>query len=186
VKIGWGRVETADAPFTNLMSFPATLSLRTTSEGVRLCREPVETIRSLRTRTYHYPAGPLTPAPLLAELEGEAWDIEAVFRIGTVSPVLLKIGADEYVYHPASQMLRSPTGAMIVPLADGRLQLRILIDRTTVEIFGDCGQAYGMFVRSDPGEHAPLQLRTWKLTSDEVRVEQLIAHSLRSAWTAYS
>ena len=60
VQIAWGRVDTADAPFTQLMSFPTTLSLRTTSEGVRLCREPVDAIRSLRTHTYDFPAGPLT------------------------------------------------------------------------------------------------------------------------------
>jgi fructan beta-fructosidase len=184
VQIGWGRVEAVDAPFTMLLSFPTTLSLRTTSEGVRLCREPVEAIRSLRTRTYDFPAGPLTPSALLTELEGEAWDIEAVFRIGALSAVLMKIGGDEYVYCPASQMLSGPQGAMMIPLSDRRLQLRILVDRTTVEIFGDRGQAYGMFVRGNPGGNAPLELRLWPLAiTDEVRIERLSAHSLRSAWT---
>ena len=46
VQIAWARVETDGAPFTQMMSFPAALSLRTTSEGIRLCREPVEAIRS--------------------------------------------------------------------------------------------------------------------------------------------
>ncbi|MBI4166646.1 MAG: glycoside hydrolase family 32 protein, partial [Acidobacteria bacterium] len=145
VQIAWGRVEAVDAPFTQLMSFPTALSLRTTSEGVRLCREPVEAIRSLRAHTYDLPAGPLTPSPLLTDLKGEAWDIEAVIRVGTVSPILMSIGGDEYVYQSASQMLSGPRGAMPIPLTDGRLQLRVLVDRTTVEIFGDRGQAYGMF-----------------------------------------
>src|SRR6185437_7920684 len=60
VQISWGRVGTVDEPFTQMMSFPTTLSLRTTSEGVRLCRAPVDSIRSLRTQTHELPAGPLT------------------------------------------------------------------------------------------------------------------------------
>jgi fructan beta-fructosidase len=181
VQIAWGRVDAPDSPFTQLMSVPTTLSLRTTSEGVRLCREPVESLRSLRAHTSEYPAGPLTPVPLLAELEGDAWDIESVIRIGSsLCPVLLSVGGDEYVYQPASQMLCSPKGAMLIPLNNERLRLRVLVDRTTVAIFGDLGQAYGMFIRSHPGGIAPLELRTlW----GEVLIERLSVHSLRSAWS---
>jgi fructan beta-fructosidase len=183
VQIAWGGVETVDVPFTQLMSFPTTLKLRTTSEGVRLCRAPVEAIRSLRTRTYEFPTGFLTDSPLLTELEGSAWDIEAVIRVGTVSPVLLSIGGDEYIYQPAAQMLSGPRGTMPIPLGDGQLELRVLVDTTTIEILGDRGQAYGMFVRTKPGKDAPLALSTWKLMSERVRVEILSVHSLRSAWT---
>jgi hypothetical protein len=94
---------------------------------------------------------------------------------------MLSIGDDEYVYQPASQMLSGPKGAMPIPLSGGRLQLRVLVDRTTVEIFGDRGQAYGMFIRSNPSNSVPLELRTM---SGEAYVEKLSAHSLRSAWTA--
>ena len=181
VQIAWGRVDAPDSPFTQLMSFPTTLSLQTTSEGVRLCREPVDAIRSLRTHTSDFPAGPLTTAPLLAELKGEAWDIELVIGIGcNLYPVVLSIGGDEYVYQPASQMLCSPKGAMLIPLNDERLQLRVLVDRTTVEIFGDRGQTYGLFIRSKPGGIVPLELR---ITWGEVHLERLSAHSLRSSWS---
>ena len=184
VQIGWARVKTAGMPFTQMMSFPTVLSLRTTSEGVRLCREPVDAIQSLRTRTYEFPASPLTSSPLLAELKGEAWDIEAVFRPGTVSPILMSIGGDEYIYHPASQMFSGPGGAMAIAHPDRQLRLRILVDRTTVEVFGDRGQAYGMFARGKPGGNAALELRTWQLIPDGTCVERLIVHSLRSVWKA--
>lgn len=180
VQIVWGRVDTTGEPFTQLMSFPARLSLRTTSEGVRLCREPIDAIRSLRTHSYDLPAGLLTTSPQLADLKGGAWDIEAVINFVAVYPVVMKIGGDEYLYQPASQMLSGPKGAIPIPLTNGSLQLRVLVDRTTVEIFGDRGQAYGMFIRSNPGDSAPLELRTiW----GEVQVEKLSAHALRSAWS---
>lgn len=180
VQIGWGAVNAADSPFTQLMSFPTILSLQTTSAGVQLCRTPVDTIQSLRTHTYDLPAGPLTPSPLLSELKGEGWDIEAVIRVGSLGcPILMRIGGDEYVYQPAPQILSGAKGAMPIPISDGRLKLRVLVDRTTVEIFGDRGQAYGMFIRSYPGGLVPLELRT---TAGEVHIEKLIAHSLRSSW----
>lgn len=179
VQIAWNIVESVDSPFTQMMTFPATLSLRTTVEGVRLCREPVDAIRSLRTRTYDIPAGPLTTSPLLADLKGEAWDIETVINVGTLFPVVMSIGGDEYTYRPASQMLVGPKGAMTIPLNEGRLQMRVLVDRTTVEVFGDRGQAYGIFVRSNPGGIVPLELRTMGGT---MQVEKLRVHSLRSAW----
>jgi len=179
VQIAWGTVDTTDAPFTQLMSFPTRLSLRTTSAGVRLCREPVAAIRSLRVRSYEIPGGPLKSSPLLTDLTGEAWDIEALIRVGTIAPIFFNIGGDQYVYQTSSQMLNGPKGAMPVPLADGCLRLRILVDRTTVEILGDLGQAYGMFVRSQPGGNAGVELRSW-----QGYIEKLSAHSLRSSWTA--
>lgn len=180
VQIAWGRVEAENAPFTQLMSFPTSLSLRTTSEGVRLCREPVESIRSLRIRTYDFSSRSLTTSPMLADLNGEAWDIEAEIDVGTGSPVLMSIGSDEYSYQPASQMLNGPKGAMLIPLTDRRLRLRVLVDRTMVEIFGDRGQAYGLFVRSNPGGNAALALRT---TWGQGHVEKLSVHSLGPAWS---
>jgi fructan beta-fructosidase len=179
VQIAWGRVDAVDAPFTQLMSFPTTLSLRTTADGVRLCREPVEAIKSLRTASYNFPVGPLTQSALLTQLKGEAWDIEAVMDVGTVSEVSMSIGDDEYIYHSSSQLLTGPAGATPIPLTEGRVQVRFLVDRTTVEIFGARGQSYGMFVRSNPGGIVSLKLRaTW----GNVQLHKLIAHSLRSAW----
>jgi hypothetical protein len=126
----------------------------------------------------------LTPSALLTELDGEAWDIEAVFKMGEISPVLMSLGGDEYHYLAGSQTLRGPGGSVVVPITDGKLRLRILIDRTTVEIFGDLGQAYGLFCRSHPGDKAALALRTWGAYPDGLRVERLSVHALRSAWTA--
>jgi sucrose-6-phosphate hydrolase SacC (GH32 family) len=40
-------------------------------------------------------------------------------------------------------MLSGQKGEMPIPLNDGRLHLRILVDRSTVDIFGDRGSAYG-------------------------------------------
>lgn len=178
VQFAWGGIDTVGAPFTQLVSFPVKLSLRTTSEGLRLCREPVDAIRSLRAGSNDVPAVPLSSAsPLLRGLIGQAWDIQALLKVANDSPVTLTVGGDEYVYQPNSQTLTGPNGKMPIPLIDGRLRIRLLVDRTTVEVFGDLGQAYGMFPRMDPGGNAALDLR-----ASEGQIEKLTAHSLRSAW----
>lgn len=183
VQIAWGLVDTVDAPFTQLMSFPTELSLRTTSDGIRLCREPVDAIRSLHVHSHDIPAGPLTDSLWLDDLEGEAWDIEAIIKIGAINnQVVMSIGGDEYAYQCASQMLHGPRGSLYIPLPDGRLQLRILVDRTTVEIFGDRGQAYGLFIRSKPGGNAKLALRASHAILETTLIEKLKIYSLRSAW----
>jgi fructan beta-fructosidase len=181
VQVGWGIVPSTDGAFTNLMTFPCTLSLQTTQDGVRLCRTPISAIGTLRISTHRIqPQTLTTSSPLLSELKGEAWDIHTIINVGSVnSPVLFTIGGDEFTYRPASQMLTSAQGGMQIPLQNGRLRLRMLVDRTTIEIFGDRGQAYGLFVRQNPGAEASLALRT---IFNEVYVEKLIVHALKSAW----
>ena len=179
VQIAWGAVDTTSAPFTQLISFPTRLRLRTTSEGVRLCREPVEAIRTLRIHTFDISPGPFTASPLLTDLSGDAWDIEAVICIGVIAAVTFSFGGDEFVYDPSQQILSGPKGAVPVPLNSGRLQLRVLVDRTSVEIFGDIGQAYAMFIRGNPGPNSTLRLH-----SAQGSIEKLTVHSLRSSWVA--
>jgi fructan beta-fructosidase len=178
VQIAWVDVESHGASFRGLMTFPAKLSLQTTREGIRLCREPVESISSLYLHTHDYPAGPFGNVPLLTDLSGTAWDIDLTIRVGPVAQIVMNVAGDDYAYDPPSQILAGPKGALPVPLTDGRLQLRILVDRTTVEIFGDRGQAYGVFSRDKPGESAPLRLQSWQGYLEKLRV-----HALRSAWT---
>jgi len=179
IQIAWGVGQNHDTPFNGLMGFPVRLSLRTTADGLRLCHEPIDAIRSLRIRTHEVPAGPLKGATLLEELSGEAWDIETVIKVGTIKSITMSLGGDDYVYHPATQILSGPKGSVPIPLDDGRLRLRVLVDRTTIEVFGDQGQAYGMFARTNPTTLAAL-----KLSSAQGEVVSLKAHSLRSAWSA--
>lgn len=56
---------------------------------------------------------------------------------------------------------------MSIPRTDGRLHLRVPVDRTTVEIFVDRGQAYGMFVCSHPGGNAALEWSVISRVSEE-------------------
>jgi fructan beta-fructosidase len=177
VQIACVKPESPGQPFRGLMTFPVTLSLQTTVDGVRLCRKPVDSISSLYLHNYECPSGQLTGSPLLTELAGGAWDIELTIKVSTIAPISLSLGNDEYTYHPPSQMFSGPNGDLPIPLSDERVRMRILVDRTTIEVFGDRGQAYAIFARNKAGQNAPLKLQAW-----EGHLETLRAHALRSAW----
>jgi len=184
VQMAWGLVKTPDSPFNQMMLTPTVLSLRTTADGIRLCREPVASLESLRTETFKFPAGPLRGTPLLTELAGDAWDIEAVFRVGSIAFIIWDLGGDKFIYDAAERRLNGPGGSVGIPLVAERLRLRLLVDRTSIEVFGDCGQAYGVFARTAPGAPAPLALSLGEAKSRDsgVEIESLVVHALRSAW----
>lgn len=54
IQIGWGRIEHSGMPFNQMMLFPCELSLRTTSDGIRMFCEPVSEIEKLYGKTYRW------------------------------------------------------------------------------------------------------------------------------------
>ena len=59
IQISWLRGGHFPAmPFNGQMSFPVELTLRTTPQGVRLCRQPVRELEMLHRRTLRWDAPP--------------------------------------------------------------------------------------------------------------------------------
>jgi sucrose-6-phosphate hydrolase SacC (GH32 family) len=179
VQMAWGQIHADGAPFSQVMLVPTVLSLRTTASGIRLCREPVDALRSLRVETHRFEDVRLAADSPLPALSADAWDLEARLAVTPGGPIELQIGADTYSYSMASQVLSGPRGSMHIPLGGDELVVRILVDRTTVEVFGGRGEAYGVFARTDPGQPAELGLRAaWGFP--RARIVELLAHELAS------
>jgi len=191
VQMAWGLVHVDGAPFSQVMLVPTVLSLRTTADGIRLCREPINALRTLRKKTHRIANVRITSESQL-ELSADAWDIEARVAVAPDAtmgaPIEFQIGADTYSYRIASQALTGPGGSMHIPAVGGELSARILIDRTTVEIFGDRGQAYGVFRRTDPGKPASLAIRLGSPhpSRHHSRIIELLAHELARSWDGSS
>ncbi len=127
-------------PFNQQMSVPRVLTLRSTPEGVRLFIEPVEELKSLRSRRYSWNNLRLTAtAPPPVELSGQLWDIEMELAPGTAERVGLEVRGHRIEFvRPDKLVVLGKTAP--APLHEGRLQLRILVDRTSVEVFAGGGQ----------------------------------------------
>ncbi len=175
-------------PFNQQFTSPRNLTLRTTPDGIRLFMEPVKEIEKLRL------PDPITFSATLkgAEnpvqvtgLKGELLDIEIRFDLksyhatDTNSVIKTELFGQTISYNPGTQIL-SLTGIK-APLApvDGKIKLRLLIDRTSLELFANEGivQIAKCFVNKDKNS-ANLTISG---NSDLADVH-IVAYQLESVW----
>ncbi|MDX2550483.1 GH32 C-terminal domain-containing protein [Streptomyces stelliscabiei] len=157
---------TPTSPWRGAQSIPREMALRTVDGRVRLTSEPVNSVKSLRqeppaTAT----AGTVTntsKALIGPAADGKALDIEATFSLKDAERFGLKVrtgtAGEETVigYDTTTQELyvdRTRSGAVnfnstfpgiqTAPLkaANGKIRLRILVDWSSVEVFGGDGEA---------------------------------------------
>ncbi|MEU0586767.1 GH32 C-terminal domain-containing protein [Streptomyces sp. NPDC006132] len=205
--IGWmnnwdygGSVPTS--PWRGVQSVPREMALRTVDGRIRLTSKPVGSLESLR-QTDPATASGVTVTSTSKSLtglgaEGKALDIEATFSLKDAERFGLKVrtgaGGEETVigYDTASQELyvdRSRSGAgdfsstfpgvQTAPLKaeNGKVRLRILVDWSSVEVFGGRGESVitdqifpdpsstGVEVFAEGGTATLDNLRAWRLKS---------------------
>lgn len=165
-------------PFNQQMTVPRVLTLRTTSEGIRLFIEPVKEVETLRAKEHTWENVALGEKPRsLEQAAGDLFDIDATFEPGSAA----KIGVDvrghkiEYAVKEA-QLTALGKSAALAP-EDGVIRLRILVDRTSLEVFANGGrvQMAGCFlpaadntalaVYADGGSARLTSLKVWELKS---------------------
>lgn len=117
------------------MSFPVELTLRSFSEGLRLCRQPVEQVKTLRVAQQSW-----RNTDTLPEIKGELLDIEAELEIPVSGEVGLLVHGQEIQYSRGKGTLTSGAATAPLKLTGDRLKLRILVDRPSMEVYADYGQ----------------------------------------------
>ena len=185
IQIAWMRGGVyPDMPFNQQMSFPCALTLRPTSDGPRLCRWPVREIAALYDKKTEGLARSITLQAgddhAFSELTGDLWDIEAEFapQAGATAFGLRLRGAD-IRYHVAEGMVSALGRQAPVAPEGSRITLRLLLDRTSLETFGNGGRvSLTSCWLPPPGD------RGFSAYSEggAVTLVSLTAHRLRSAW----
>ncbi|MBI5095914.1 MAG: glycoside hydrolase family 32 protein [Candidatus Hydrogenedentes bacterium] len=181
IQIAWGQVDLPSMPFNQMMDFPVELTLRSTPSGPRLHAWPVREIASLYSGACEKSNFELKPGENpLADVRGELFDVSVVFAANTAESVTLSIRGVPITYNVAGKTLTcGPKSAPLAPV-NGRVALRVIVDRASIEIFADEGALYmpmGMVLSGD----APLSLST---QNGSPHVEKVSVHELRSIWTA--
>jgi fructan beta-fructosidase len=189
ILIAWMRGgEYTDMPFNGQMSFPTEVSLRTTSKGLVLCRKPIETISSIykdeiKKKDKNFIPG--LKGSLVGGIKGDAIFIRATFKPGTSDSFgfIVRTGkkseGTDIHYDTAKKTLEVNGSKMIVEPLDGKIELEILLDRASIEIFANHGEA-GLSTCFAPvqGEEE-LLLYT---QGGELYLETLEAYNLKSVW----
>ncbi len=169
-----------DMPFNQQMSFPCELRLKAFPEGLRLCRLPVRELESLRARTHSWKDRALRPGDNpLAGLAGDLFEIRVEIEPGEASAVRLEIRSEPVHYSVPEKTLTCLGRTAPCELSGGRLRLQILVDRTSLEVFGNDGKASmtSCFLPDPANRSLSLQA-----VGGTARVVTLKVFELRSAW----
>ena len=168
-------------PFNQQMSFPRELSLRTTAEGPRLHARPVSEIEKLykNQRSVDNLDGRKANR-VLAEAGGELFDL--AFRLDPARSrgLTLRIRGVPLTYRHATDELSCLGKTVKLKSGGAPVDLRVLVDRTSIEIFAQRGR-YVMSFCFRPSRLAGHPLA---LTSEdgEARIETMKVRELRSIW----
>ena len=179
VQIAWMRGgRYPGMPFTQQQSFACVLTLRTTPEGVRMFREPVEEIKNIRGQQRNWSGLALKPGDNpLSGILGDLLEIQAEIELGDAKHVGLDIRGHKVQYDVAKNQVTClrRTGSL-TPKA-GRFTLHVLVDRTSVEVFGNDGRLsmtscflpaddnLGLGVYASGGTAKIVSLKVWELRS---------------------
>lgn len=167
-------------PFNQQMNFPSALSLRTCPEGLRVYRYPVREIERLRTKTHAWKDVSLgSQENLLKNLRGDLYDIEAEIEPAGAKEVSLVVFGQKIVYRTAEKQLAAGGANMDLAPVAGRIQLRVLVDRVTIDAFGNGGRVAICYNFLPEAGSLPLQLTA---TGGEAKIVHLKVHELKSAW----
>lgn len=179
IQIAWFNLQVPGMPFNGFMTFPCELTLRSTNDGLRLIFNPVREIVSLREKRHAWLNLVLRDEAAPIAVAGERLDLEAAFEVGSSKELGILIHGVSVTYDVSRNVLSCNGVAQPLSLEEGRVKLRLLVDRTSFEIFGNDGAAYmpiGVIREQENfGLHAFAR-------GGEAMLTSMVAYELRSIW----
>ena len=167
-------------PFNQQMSFPCELTLRSFSEGIRMCRRPVNEIKNIHSKQYSWKNKTLSPGDNpLSGIYGDLFDIRAEIVLPDAGEFGIKVRGETVKYVVKDKKLSClGKSAQLYPVSN-RIKLQILVDRASLEVFGNDGKV-SMTSCFTP-EQADTSLAIYT-TGGTVRIFSLDVYELRSIW----
>jgi fructan beta-fructosidase len=180
ILVPWGQMATPGMPFNQMMGIPVELTLRNTTDGLQLSANPVKELNTLRSRSHRLPSSSLTPGiNPLKDLRGELLDLNTEITPGTATTITLNLRGVPVVYDVQAQTLVCQGKKASLKPENGRIQLRLLVDRTSIDIFGNQGRLYMPMGVIIPADNRTLEL---SVKGGNATVHSLEVHQLKSAW----
>jgi sucrose-6-phosphate hydrolase SacC (GH32 family) len=169
-----------DMPFNQQLSFPCDLTLRACPEGLRIFRLPVQEIASLRKKKHTWKDITIKPNEnLLRDIPGELFDSELQVELAGAGEFGVKCKGEAVTYSAEKGTLTCLGREAKVNAVNGQITLRLIIDRTSMEVFANDGQV-SMSSCFLPGpEKAGLELFS---AGGNPRIRSLTVCELKSIW----
>lgn len=178
IQIGWLQAASPGMPFNQGMSVPLSLALHATPEGPRLAWTPVKEIDGLRGPAQTVRDRTLSPGNPVFFNPGDLLDLQVEFDPGAADEVGLRIRGTAVTFDTKKQELVCGNRRTPLRPENGRLRLRLLVDRTSLEIFAAGGLVYlPMSFRAITDK--PIEVYA---NGGEAQLIQYTAYELRSIW----
>jgi sucrose-6-phosphate hydrolase SacC (GH32 family) len=145
IQIAWGVIPMQGMPFNQQMLFPVELTLRTTEDGPRLFAQPINEIKKIYGKNWIFQDKVVEEdqQSILGEsFDVGLYDISAEFEIGCAERFGLIINNIQITYETKEQRLYCQERYASLKPIEGKIKFRILVDRTTLELFANDGQIY--------------------------------------------
>lgn len=150
IQLAWMRGgEYPEMPFNGQFTFPCELALKTYLDGIRLIRTPVKEIELLHKKGEIWENKNLIPGldkNLTKKVKGDCLHIIGTFKLESVNSFGFVVrnsrkDTGTEIRYDATKHILSCLGKS-VPLEpeDGKIQLDILLDRTSLELFANNGK----------------------------------------------
>jgi sucrose-6-phosphate hydrolase SacC (GH32 family) len=183
VMIGWMRIGNkespflkADMPFNQQMSFPTTMELRSTPDGIRLYRLPVEEIVKLYVNSHKFKN--IKGSELAGKLSGvEAELIDMSIDFIPTGSLTLTIRGIEVKYNKRKEEFIIGKSSIAAPAVDGKVKLRLLLDRASIELFANDGAAVATSYAVPAADNKSISISA----ADDVKINSIIINELKSS-----
>ena len=182
VQMGWmNGGKYPGMPFNQQQGFPCELTLRTTPAGVRLFIYPIEGIKALYTSSFTLEDHTLKPGENpLSELSGDLFDIAMDVELGESTEFGLRLHETAIAY--ANGKVTSLGAGANATSKEGRIKLRILVDRTSIETFVNDGEAALPCCFVPKKQDTGLELYA---KGGNAKIRSLRVSKLKSIWDGY-
>ena len=184
IQMAWMRdIDFPGMPFNQMMTFPVELSLKTTQDGIRLFANPVSEVENLHQKYHTFSNITLSDTSRFSFQPGSKYlHIKASIRLDDPRELFVVINGYELKY---SMYTLELNGIFLRP-ENNRLELEILADTKSMEIFANGGRLY------IPDSYHSQQPETEIYTTKDLgrkgvaTIEKLDIFELKSIWNSNS
>jgi sucrose-6-phosphate hydrolase SacC (GH32 family) len=182
-----------EMPFNQQLSIPVELSLVGSGENVVISRWPVKELDALRKNTISFERQTICNGePLAPETDAQLFDVSFTVHKQEAKSLYLVIRGHAALFDWSANKLTIESSGFNKIVGDRtyvqlpempKLAVRLLIDKTSIEIFINSGQVSASFCFLPNGYINPIELMTF---SGKQIIEDFELHELDSAWRSGS
>jgi len=132
-----------DMPFNQQISFPCELTLHKSGNGIQMFRYPIREISKLYCKEFKFAGRTVKPGENpFSGLTADAYDIDMKIDVSksTCELISFNLRGNKVEYNLKKHQLRSMGANVPLEPKDGIVEVRVLLDRLSLETFGNHGE----------------------------------------------